>query len=140
MRRTLADVSALRVDAGAILAGLRALAFVHVGAVAAGAVELVTVVALAAEHAEDVLAATEHAQITEHVALVYVDARLLVALVRMHEAHLALAAIRTGIIEAMTVLAERDVLRALVDVLAAVAVAAETGVAHALQQFVGPFL
>lgn len=134
MRRAPADIFALGIDARAVLAGLRALAFVHVGAIAAGTVQLVTLVALAAEHAEDVLAATEHAQITEHFALVYVHARLLVVLVRMHETHLAFAPVSARIIQAVAVLAERIVLRALVDVLAVVAVASKTSVAHALYE------
>jgi hypothetical protein len=61
MRRTLADIFALRVDASAILAGLWALAFIYVGAVATGTIQLVTLIALAAKHAEDVLAMAEHA-------------------------------------------------------------------------------
>jgi len=134
MWRTLADIFALRVDASAILTGLWAFALVHIGAVATGTIQLVTFVALAAEHAEDILAMAEHAQITEHIALVDVYAGLLVMLVRMHEAHFALAAISARIVQAMSVLAERDVLRTLVDILAAVAVAPETGIAYALQK------
>lgn len=61
MRRASADIFALRVDTNAILAGLRALALVHVGAVAAGIVQFVALVAFAAEHAEDVFAAAENA-------------------------------------------------------------------------------
>lgn len=137
MRWTPADVLALRVDAGAVLTGLRALAFVHVGAVAAGSVELVALVALAAEHTEDVLATTEDAEVAEHLALVDVHASLLVALVRVHEAHLALAAISTGVVQAVPIFAERTVLRALVDVLAAVAVASKASVAHALKGTLG---
>lgn len=133
MRWTPADVFALGVDAGAVLAGLRALAFVHVGAVATGTVELVALVALAAEHAEDVLAAAEDAEVAEHIALVDVNARLLVTLVRVHEAHFTFAAISARVVQAVPILAERAVLRALVDVLAAVAVATKPGVAHALQ-------
>lgn len=132
MRRAPADVFALRVNASAILARLRAFALVHVGAVAAGAVQLVALVALAAEHAEDVLAAAEDAQVAEHVALIDVHARLLAVFVGMHEAHFALAAISARIIQAMPVLAERVVFRALVDVFAAVAVAPKACVAHAL--------
>lgn len=58
MRRASADIFALYVDASAVLAGLRALTLVYVGAVAAGIVQFVALVALATEHAEDVLAAT----------------------------------------------------------------------------------
>jgi len=133
MRWTPADIFALRVDADTVLAGLRTLAFVHVGAVTAGTVELVALVALAAKHAEDVLAVTKDAEITEHFALVDVYARLLVTFIRMHEAHFALAAISTRVIQAMSILAERAVLRAFVDVLAAVAIASKASVAHALR-------
>lgn len=132
MRRASADVLALRVDTGAVLTGLRTLAFVHVGAVAAGTVEFVALVALAAEHAEDVLAVTKDAEIAEHLALVDVDACLLVTLIRMHEAHFALAAISARVVQAMPILAERAVLRAFVDVLAVVAIASKASVAHAL--------
>lgn len=137
VRWTLADVFALGVDAGAVLAGLRALAFVHVGAVAAGTVELVALVALAAEHAEDVLAATEDAEVAEHIALVDVDARLLIALIRVHETHFTFAAISARVVQAVPILAERAVLRAFVDVLAAVAIATKASVAHALKGALG---
>lgn len=134
VRWTPADIFALRVDAGAVLAGLRALAFIHVGAVAAGTVELVAFVALAAEHAEDVLAATKNAEITEHLALVDVNARLLVTLIRVYEAHFAFAAISARVVQAMPILAERAVLRTFVDVLAAVTIASKASVAYALQE------
>lgn len=134
VRWTPADVFALGVDAGAVLAGLRTLAFVHVGAVAAGTVELVAFVALAAEHAEDVLAATEDAEIAEHIALVDVDARLLITLIRVHEAHFTFAAISARVVQAVSILAERAVLRAFVDVLAAVAVPTKASVAYALRE------
>lgn len=134
MRRAPAYVFALRVDAGTVLTGLRTFALVHVGAVAAGAVQLVALVAFAAEHAENVLAAAENAQVAEHLTFVDVYARLLVVFIRMHEAHLALASIRSWIIQAMSVLAEGVVLRTFVDVLAAVAVAPKASVAHALQK------
>lgn len=51
----------------------------------------------------------------------------------MHEAHFALASIRARIIQTVSVFAERAVLRALVDVLTVVTIAAKTGVAYALQ-------
>lgn len=137
VRWTPADIFALRVDAGAVLAGLRALAFIHVGAVAAGTVELVAFVALAAEHAEDVLAATKNAEITEHLALVDVNARLLVTLIRVYEAHFAFAAISARVVQAMPILAERAVLRTFVDVLAAVTIASKASVAYALERTLG---
>jgi len=133
MRRASADVFALRVDAGTVLTRLRAFALVHVRAVAAGTVQFVALVAFAAEHAENVLAATENAQVAEHLAFVDVHTSLLVVLVRMHETHLALASICSWIIQAVSVLAERVVLRTFVYVFAAVAVAPKTGVAHALK-------
>lgn len=132
---TPADVFALRVDAGTILAGLRTLALVYVGTVAAGTVELVALVALAAEHAEDVLTAAEDAEIAEHVTLIDVHTRLLVTFIRVHETHLTFTAISTWIIQAVPILTERAVLRALVDVLAAVAVASKTSVAYTLQEW-----
>lgn len=98
MRRASTDIFALRIDAGAVLARLWALALVYVGAVAAGAVQFIALVTLAAEHAEDVLAVAKHAQVAEHLALVDVDASLLVMLVRVHEAHLAFATISPRII------------------------------------------
>lgn len=131
---TATDVFALRVDAGAILARLRTLALVHVSAIAAGTIEFVTLVTLAAEHAEDIFTVTENAQVAEHLALVDVYARLFVVLIRVHETHLAFAAISTRIIQAVPVLAKCAVFRALVDVLAAVAVASKASVAHALQE------
>ncbi len=51
----------------------------------------------------------------------------------MHEAHFALAAERSWIVEALAVFAQRRVVGALVDVLTHVAVAPEAGVAHALK-------
>lgn len=98
MRWAPTNVFALRVDTGAVLAGLRALALVHVGAVAAGTIELVALVALAAEHPEDVFAVTKDAEIAEHLALVDVYASLFVTFVWVHETHLALAAISARIV------------------------------------------
>lgn len=132
---TPADVFALRVDAGTILAGLRTLALIYVGTVAAGTVELVALVAFAAEHAEDVLAAAEDAEIAEHVTLIDVHARLLVTFIRVHETHLTFTAISTWVIQAVPILTERAVLRAFVDVLAVVAVASKTSVAYTLQEW-----
>lgn len=131
----LADIFALRIDAGTVLAGLRALAFVYVSAVAAGTVELVALVALAAEHTEDVLAAAEDAEIAEHLTLVDIHARLLVMFIRMHEAHLTFAAISTRIVQTVPILAECTILRALIDVFATVAVASKTSVAYTLQEW-----
>jgi len=133
MRWTSADVFALRVDAGAILAGLWALTFVYISAVATGTIELVALVTFTTEHAKDVLAATKDTEITEHLTLVDVYASLLITLVRVHEAHLALATISTRIIQAVTIFTEGAILCALIDVLAVVAVASKTSITHALQ-------
>lgn len=89
--------------------------------------------ALATEHAEYILATAEHAQITEHLALVYVDARLLVTLVGVHEAHLALASKRSRIIEAVAIFAKSIVVGAFVYILASVAIPSEASVAIALR-------
>lgn len=129
-----ADIFALRVDAGAILARLRALALIHVGAVAAGTIEFVALVALAAEHAENVLAVTKDAEIAEHVALIDVHACLFITLIRMHETHLTLATISARVVQTVSIFAERVVLCALVYVFAAVAVASKASIAHALQK------
>lgn len=134
VRWTATDVFALCVDAGTILARLRAFTLVYVSAIAAGAIEFVALVTLAAEHAKDVFTVAENTQIAEHLALVDVYASLLVVFVRVHETHLALAAIGTWIIQTMPVLAKCAVLRALVYVLAAVAVASKAGVAYALRE------
>lgn len=132
MQRTSADVFALGIDARTILTGLRTLAFVHVCTIAAGTVQFITVLAFTAKHTEDILATSIDAQITEHLAFIYIDTRLFVTLVRMHKTHLALTTISTRIIQAMSVFAECIILRTLVDVLTRVAVTAETGIAHAL--------
>lgn len=133
MRRALAYVFALRVYARAVLARLRIFALVDVRAIAPRTVQFVALVALAPEHAEYVLATTEHAQIAEHLALVYVHAHLLVVLVGMHEPHLAFATKRARIIETVPVLAEGVIVRALVDVFAGVTVATEASIANALK-------
>lgn len=156
---TLADVAALRVDTIAILTRLRILTFVDVGTVATRFVQLESFVANAAEHAVDVLALAENAEVTEHQTLVDVcndhqryeskwwsinwnddddgwmrtDAGLLVAFVGVHESHFALTAERSWVIQTLPVIAESRVVRALIDVLANGAVAAETGIAHALK-------
>ena len=132
MRWTLTHVTALRIDAIAVLTRLRILAFVNIRAVASRFVQLESLVADAAEHAVNILAFTKDAQIAKHLTLVDVDARLLVAFVRVHESHFALAAERARIIEALTVLAKCRVVGAFVNVLADVTVAAETRVANAL--------
>lgn len=134
VRRTLAHVLALSVYASTILAGLRILALVNVRAITTRAIQFIPLVALATEHAEDILAAPKHAQIAEHLALVYVHARLLVILIGVHEAHLTLAAERAGVVEAVAVLAEGVVVCALVYVLASVTIAPEAGVADALER------
>lgn len=133
MRRASANIFALCVDASAVLAGLRALALVHVGAIAAGIVQLIALVAFAAEHAKDVLATTVDAQIVKHLALVNIHARLFATLVWMHEAHFAFASIGARIIQAVSVFAKRVILRAFIDVLAVVTISAKTGIAHALE-------
>lgn len=70
MRRALADVAALRVYTVAVLAGLRVLALVNIRAIAARLVQSEALIANAAEHAVDVLAFAEHAEVAEHLALV----------------------------------------------------------------------
>lgn len=137
MRWTLTHVTALRIDAIAVLTRLRILAFVDIRAVASRFVQLESLVADAAEHAVNILAFTKDAQIAEHLTLVDVDARLLVAFVRVHESHFALAAERARIIEALTVLAKCRVVGAFVNVLADVTVAAETRVANAFERSFG---
>ena len=67
---TLTDVGALRVDAVAVLTGLGVLALVDISAIATGLVQLESFVADAAEHAVDVLALAENAQVAEHQTLV----------------------------------------------------------------------
>lgn len=134
IRRALAYVFPLSIYTGAVLARLRILAFVDIRAISTGTVQLVSLVALATEHAEYILATTEHAQITEHLALVYIDARLLVTLVGVHEAHLALASKRSGIIEAVAILAKSIVVGAFVDILTSVAIPSEASVAIALER------
>lgn len=133
IRRALAYVFPLGIYTCAVLARLRILAFVDIRAISARAVQLVSLVALATEHAEYILATAEHAQVAEHLALVYIDARLLVALVGVHEAHLALASKRSRIIEAVAILAKGVVVGAFVDVLTGVAVPSEPSVAIALE-------
>lgn len=133
IRRALAYVFPLGIYTCAVLARLRILAFVDIRAISARAVQLVSLVALATEHAEYILATAEHAQVAEHLALVYIDARLLVALVGVHEAHLALASKRSRIIEAVAILAKGVVVGAFVDVLTGVAVPSKPSVAIALR-------
>ena len=70
MRRTLADVAALRVDTSAVLTGLRILALVDVRTISAGFIQLESLVADATEHAVNVLAFAENAQVAEHLTLV----------------------------------------------------------------------
>jgi len=134
MRWASADVFALCVDADAVLTGLRTLTLVHVGAVAAGTIELVALVALTTEHAEDIFAVTKDAEIAEHLALVDVHASLFIMFIWMHEAHLALAAISAWVVQAVSILAECAVFRAFVDILAAVTVASKASITHALQE------
>jgi len=93
---------------------------------------LVSLVALAAEHAEEVDALAVDAEVVEHVALVDVDARLLVSRLGVHEPHVALAPERARVIEALAVLAQIRVVRALVHVLTREAVPPEPRVTNAL--------
>lgn len=132
IRRTLAAVLSLCIHTCAVLARLRIFALVDVGAIATGRVEFVAVVAFAAKHAEDVLALAVDAEVAEHLALVDVDAGLLVV-VHRHETHLALAAKRARVVQAMAVFTETRVVGTLVDVLAGVAVAAKSRIANALK-------
>lgn len=67
---------------------------------------LVSLVALAPEHAEEVDALPVDAEVVEHAALVDVDARLLVVLFGVHEAHVALAPVQAWVVEALAVLAQ----------------------------------
>ena len=68
--RALADVTALRVDTVAVLAGLGIFTFVDVGTVAAGLVQCESLVADATEHAVNVFTLAEDAQVAEHLTLV----------------------------------------------------------------------
>lgn len=95
---------------------------------------LVSFIALAPEHAEEVDALAEDAEVVEHVALVDVDARLLVAHFGVHEPHVALAPERAWIVEALAVLAQVRVVWALVYVLTREAVPPKPLVTHALKQ------
>ena len=95
MRWTFACVRSLRVDADAVLAGLRVLALVHVRAVAAGLVEGVASVAGAAEDPVQVLADAVEADVVEQGTLINIDATLSVRRVRVHVTHLAFAGERS---------------------------------------------
>ena len=66
-------------------------------------------------------------------AVVRTDAGHLVGHIRVHEAHLAVAAERARVVEAVAVLTQAGVVCALVNVGAGPAVPAEAHVAHALQ-------
>ena len=112
IRRALAYVFPLGIYTCAVLARLRILAFVDIRAISARAVQLVSLVALATEHAEYILATAEHAQVAEH---------------------LALASKRSRIIEAVAILAKGVVVGAFVDVFTGVAVPSEPSVAIALR-------
>jgi len=70
VRRTATDVSAGRVEAQAVETAVRVAALVDVRAVAAGRVDLEPGVALAPEPTDLVHAATVHAQVAKHAALV----------------------------------------------------------------------
>lgn len=133
IRRAFADVFALGVYTESVLAGLWTLALVHVRAIASGTVQFVTVVAIASEHSEYVLTATENAQVIEYHTFVYVDAGLLVILVGMHKSHDALAPEGTRVIKAVPVLAQSRIVGALVHILARITVAPESSVANTLR-------
>ena len=70
VRRAPADVASRPVDARAVETVVRVAALVDVGTVPSSLVELVASVALTAEHSDEVLAATVHAQVTKHLTLV----------------------------------------------------------------------
>jgi microsomal dipeptidase-like Zn-dependent dipeptidase len=59
---------------------------------------------------------------------------LFIALIRMHETHLALAAERSWVVETLAVLTQGGIVGAFVNVLTDVAVPAESRVADALKQ------
>lgn len=59
---------------------------------------------------------------------------MLIALIRMHETHLALAAERSWVVETLAVLTQGGIVGAFVNVLTDVAVPAESRVADALKQ------
>jgi hypothetical protein len=67
---TLTDVTALGVNAVSVLASLRVLALVDIRTVATGLVQRESLVADAAEHAVNVFAFAENAEIAEHLTLV----------------------------------------------------------------------
>ena len=110
MWRTLADVTALRIDAISVLACLWIIAFIYICAIATGFVQLEALVTDASEHSVDIFTFTEDAQVAKHLAFVDIDARLLVALIRVHETHFALAAERSWIVEALPVLTQRRII------------------------------
>lgn len=96
VRRTLALIGSLHVDARSILAHIRVVALIYVGTVASRFVKMVAFVTDATEHTKDVFTLAIHTQVTEHVALIYINTCLLIVWlivwVRMHEAHLTVTA------------------------------------------------
>lgn len=107
---------------------------IDVRAVSARFIQCKALVADATEHAINVFTFAKHAEVTEHLAFVDINARLFVAFIRMHETHLALTTERTWIIETLTILAQVGIIGALVNVLANVAVSAESRVTDALER------
>lgn len=91
----------------------------------------------AAEHAENVLALAENADVVECCTLVNVDARSFVVL--GCESHVALTAVTARMVDALAIATQRRDAAALVNVLALEAVAGESAVADALERSVGVY-
>ena len=94
--RTLALIGSLHVDTRSILAHIGVVTLVNVGTVASRFIKMVALVTDATEHTKDVLTQAIHTQVTEHVALIYINTLPLIVWfivwVRMHEAHLTVTA------------------------------------------------
>lgn len=130
---TFADVGALLVNTSTKLADIRLITLVNVRAVTASVVQMVAVIADTSEHAKYIFALAVHAEVAKHVALVDIDACLLVVNVRVHETHLAIALEGAWEVETLPIFTERGILRAFVDVFAEVAISPESSVTDALE-------
>lgn len=131
--RTLALVDSLLVDTRSVLAHVWIVTLVNVGAITSRRIKVVASVTDTTKHSKDVLTLAIHTEVVEHLTLVYINTVQFIGGVWVHEAHLTVTLEGPWVVQAMAILTQGWVLRALIYVLTEGAVAPEPDITHTLE-------
>lgn len=131
--RTLALVESLLVDTCSVLAHGWVVTLVNIGAITSRFIKVVASVTDTTKHSKNVLTLAIHTEVVEHVTLVYINTLLFIVGVWVHEAHLTVTLEGPRVVQALAILAQGWVLRALIYVLTEGSVAPEPDITHTLE-------